>query len=125
MNFTMSVNEFADELGMTIALLGKPSFEVSTSDLNRPGLQFTGYFVHFASSRVQLAGNAEMFYLNELPAKEREKRMKDYFRYPDIPCVILARNHKPPPEMLAEAEKAGVTIFRSPLATTRNARNSR
>ena len=119
MNLTISVREFADELGMTLALLGKPDFEVSTSDLNRPGLQFTGYFVHFASSRVQLAGNAEMYYLNEMPAKEREKRMKDFFRYPDIPCVILARNHKPPPEMLLEAEAAGVTIFRSPLATTK------
>lgn len=119
MEITVSAKEFASELGMTVSHLGKPTFSVSTSDLNRPGLQFTGYFIHFASGRVQLAGNAEMYYLNELPVEAREKRMKDFFRYPDLPCIVLARNHKPPAEMLEQAQEAGVSIFRSPLATTK------
>ena len=33
--------------------------KIKRSDINRPALQLAGFFVHFASSRVQVIGNVE------------------------------------------------------------------
>ena len=35
------------------------SIVVTTPDINRPALQLTGYFEHFASERVQIVGYVE------------------------------------------------------------------
>ena len=40
--------------------------KIQTIEINRPGLQVTGYFQHFNSSRVQVIGNVEYFYIKQL-----------------------------------------------------------
>lgn len=113
-----NVREFADELGMTVSVPGRPTFEVDTSDINLPGLQFAGHFTHFANNRVQLAGNAEMAFLAEIDNQTMEKRMNRFFEN-DIPVLVVARGHKIPAEMAAAAKKQGVPILRHPATTTK------
>ena len=36
---------------------------ITSSDVNRPALQLTGYFAHFEQSRIQMIGNVEYAYL--------------------------------------------------------------
>ena len=45
---------------------------ITVPDINRPALQLTGYFEHFASERVQIIGYVEFTYLMHL---EREKKI--------------------------------------------------
>ena len=40
--------------------------KIVRSDINRPALQLAGYFLHFASSRVQVIGNVEYFYMKQM-----------------------------------------------------------
>ena len=40
--------------------------EIRLPDINRPALQMTGYFEHFASDRVQLVGFVEYTYVESL-----------------------------------------------------------
>ena len=40
------------------------SIVVTTPDINRPALQLTGYFEHFASERVQIVGYVELLIWN-------------------------------------------------------------
>ena len=42
------------------------SIVVTTPDINRPALQLTGYFEHFASERVQIVGYVEFTYLEHM-----------------------------------------------------------
>ena len=42
--------------------------KIQTIEINRPGLQLAGYFQHFNSSRVQVIGNVEYFYIKQLEA---------------------------------------------------------
>jgi len=84
--------------------------------VNRPGLALSGFTQYFAYKRVQVFGNAEVFYLRTLTREQRESRYAYLFAY-KIPCVVFSRGLKPDKEILAAAEKAGVPIFQSPLVT--------
>ncbi|MGI6150928.1 MAG: HPr(Ser) kinase/phosphatase [Christensenellales bacterium] len=115
---TISNKDFAAAIDVEIAVSGRGSFTVNTSDVYRPGMQCTGYFRHFMNTRIQLFGNAEMTYLSELPEGVVRERMEAYFSY-DIPAVCVARGYEPLPVMKELAQKRGVPIFTSKLGTTR------
>ena len=90
---------------------------IDAAEFNRPGLQLSGYYEHFAMERPQIFGNAEMGYLMGLPEKDRLAAIKRFFSY-DIPCVILCRGHVPPPEMLEIARRRDLPILGYDKATT-------
>jgi HPr kinase/phosphorylase len=84
--------------------------------VNRPGLALSGFTQYFANKRVQVFGNAEVYYLRSLTREKRESRYAYLFAY-KIPCVVFSRGLKPDKELLAAAGKAGVPVFQSPLVT--------
>ena len=64
------------------------SIEITLPDINRPALQLTGYFDHFASERVQIIGYVEYTYLEHLPREEKLKVYDQFLGY-KMPCVSL------------------------------------
>ena len=76
-------------------------WDLKTTDLNRPGLQFTGYYDYFAYERPQVIGKTEMAYLASLSPETQRERLERYFSYP-IPCIVIARGMDCP-AMLFEA----------------------
>lgn len=83
---------------------------VSVPDVNRPALQLTGFFEHFASERVQIIGYVEYTYLLHL---SREKKMEAFERFvaSKIPCVIFSTKTEPDEDMINLAIKYDVPIF--------------
>ena len=51
---------------------------VSVPDVNRPALQLTGFFEHFASERVQIIGYVEYTYLQNIEEEKKRKSMTCY-----------------------------------------------
>ena len=49
---------------------------ITLPDINRPALQLTGYFEHFASERVQIIGYVEYTYLMHLNPEERKRSLR-------------------------------------------------
>lgn len=96
----------------------KTQLDVDVSDLNRPGLQFSGYFDYFASDRVQVLGKVEMTYLDSLDPETRKQRLQTYFSYP-MPCVVICRNMHCPDELLDSARQGDVPVYRSRIVTTK------
>ena len=84
--------------------------------VNRPGLALSGFTQYFAYKRVQVMGNAEVYYLRSLSKKQREARCAYLFAY-KIPCAVFSRGFRPDAEFLKAAEDANVPIFQSPLVT--------
>ncbi len=84
--------------------------------VNRPGLALSGFTRYFAYKRVQVMGNAEVYYLRSLTQKEREARYAYLFAY-KVPCVVFSRNFKPDGEFLAAAALAKMPVFQSPQVT--------
>ncbi len=90
---------------------------ITVADLNRPGLELTGYFDYFAYDRIQILGRTEISYLEGLPQNIRKARLEKFFSY-DIPCVIITRDLIPPEELTLVARKYQKPVLGSPAATT-------
>ncbi len=85
--------------------------KIITSEVNRPGLELSGFFDHFDNLRLQLIGNVEYDYLNKLPAAERYTACKNLF-LTKIPALIVTRELEPHPEIVAAAKDVGVPLFK-------------
>ena len=83
---------------------------ITTEDVNRPGLQLTGFFDYFDKDRMQLLGLVEISYLEGIPAAKRAVVFDTLFSY-HTPAVIFARGLKPYPECLEMARKHGQVIL--------------
>ncbi|MHC1683652.1 MAG: HPr(Ser) kinase/phosphatase [Clostridiaceae bacterium] len=106
------------DLNLEVLVEGNPDCEVNVIELNRPGLQFSGFYNYFANERIQIIGNAEWSYLNTLRPELREKRIKKFFKY-DVPCIIIARDLKPHDEVLNYAKETNTWVLKSDITTTR------
>lgn len=112
MSVCIRVEELARELEMDILVGGKGVVCFHSPEISRPGLQFTGFYDYFDPSRVQVIGNAEMYYLYSLPADALRESM-NRFMETAIPCVVCARGKTPPDAVLECAENHKVAIFRT------------
>ncbi|MGN8876376.1 HPr(Ser) kinase/phosphatase [Pseudoflavonifractor sp. HCP28S3_F10] len=84
---------------------------ISSEDINRPGLQLTGFFDYFDANRIQVIGLVESTYLDGISAEERQIRFDTLFRE-QIPAFIVARGIEPFPECMEMAEKYDRTVLR-------------
>lgn len=101
---TVSVEKFAHDVGLEIAVEGRETFDIYTSDINRVAMQIAGYFEHFAYERIQLMGNQELGYMASLDEKTLEERFEKIFSY-DVPVVVVC-NGDEVPKVVAERAKA-------------------
>ena len=85
-------------------------------EVNRPGLQFSGFFDYFDPRRLQVIGKAEYTYLDSLPADKRKKAFDDLFLY-DIPALVISRDLECFPECLQSAREHGRTLLRTKQTT--------
>ena len=96
----------------------RDSWDFRSPDLNRPGMQFCGFYEYFAFERPQVIGKVEMSYLEKQAPEKRRSILEKYFSF-NIPCVIICRNMTPPPELIELAEAHQVFVFRSPAVTSK------
>ena len=115
----ISAGDFQSSLHLECVIpSSKTEWDIRTPDLNRPGMQFCGFYEFFAFERPQLIGKAEMAYLEKQTPERRREILETYFRYP-IPCVIICRNLTPPPEFLEAAGNHDVPVYISPMVTSK------
>src|SRR5690242_15533845 len=67
---------------------------IREATVNRPGLVLSGFTQYFAYKRVQVFGNAEVYYLRSLKSAERAKRYSHFFTF-RIPCIVFSRGFRP------------------------------
>lgn len=93
------------------------SRRITSSEINRPGLQLTGYTDHFASERLQVIGWAETAYLAGLDPEVRTARLDQYFSL-EFPALVVARGLHVMPDMVGAANAHDVPVFASELNTS-------
>ena len=93
-------------------------WDIRTADLNRPGMQFCGFYEYFAFERPQVIGKVEMTYLENMDAPARRMMLKKYFSF-DIPCVIICRGMKPPEDLLDAARSRNIVVYQTNMVTTK------
>jgi HPr kinase/phosphorylase len=78
--------------------------------VQKPGLAFAGYYEYIKSWRVQIIGESETKYLQSLPPRLREKRVRDVAAL-DVSCFIVTKGIAPLEELRHECEKRSVPLF--------------
>lgn len=53
---------------------------ISSPEVNRPGLQLSGFFDYFDSQRVQILGKSEFAFLQQFDDTEITNRIDNYFQ---------------------------------------------
>ena len=85
---------------------------LTITDVNRPGLQFIGFFDYFDPRRLQIIGKSEVTFLRGYSSEERRKCFEDLFCY-EIPALVISRKLDIFPECLEMAQKYGRTLLRT------------
>jgi HPr kinase/phosphorylase len=100
----IKVKNLIEDLKLEILVQGEEDSLIYHSDINRPGLQFAGFYNYFANSRVQIVGMAEWSYIEDMSSELRIERLSEFFQF-KTPCVIMSRGLEPQKELI-ECAKA-------------------
>lgn len=114
----VKITEFVSEFGLEVLSRGG-DFEqalLTITDVNRPGLQFHGFYDYFDPRRLQVIGKAEIMYLKGLTAQQRRKCFDDLFLH-DIPALVISRGLDCLPECLESAQMHERTLLRTEETT--------
>lgn len=112
------VEDFCKRLDLEILHKGSRRFmHISTFNVNRPGLQFAGYYEHFSAERIQVIGEMETAYLKTLSPDTRMHVVEELFKH-EFPCLVISTVLDPAPELMVCAEKYDRVVLRSTLRST-------
>ena len=114
----VKVENIVKDLNLQVIVEGEENVAINVSDINRPGLQFAGFYNYFANERVQIVGMAEWSFLDTMNDGLREKRLKKFFQF-KTPCIIIARGLEPHGEFLKYANENKVWVLKTEDITTR------
>lgn len=116
---SVSIGELCKDLSLeVIHKSNQGDIKITVNDVNRPGLQLTGFYKSFAYERVQIIGKVEWNYFETLTPQLRKQRAKELFSYP-IPCVVVARDLEVYEELLEAAVKFDIPLLRTNMSTTK------
>ncbi|RII26588.1 MAG: HPr kinase/phosphorylase [Geobacter sp.] len=108
------------EYGLDLALLAGGAgltHRLHSSRIQKPGLALTGYTEHLHPDRLQVLGNTEISYLQQLPESEAISFIANLCSFP-ISCFVVTKGLDPPWFLKQEAEKAGVPLLGTSLQSS-------
>ena len=112
-----TAQELAKKIKLKIVYDPQTTLVISTPNVNRVGLQLTGYFEYFANERVQVIGPSEVHFLDTLTQEEKQRVVGNFFKN-SFPCIIFSRDLKVDDVFVEYAKQKDVAIFSSSLSTS-------
>jgi len=110
--YSVSLDRIIKEFSLSIQYTPKSPAEIyiCSADVNRPGLQLSGFFQYFDNDRVQIMGKSEYGFINE---QEHYKRLErsDSFLAARPPVIIFTRGIEVGEEFLSLARKHRVPVL--------------
>lgn len=117
--FTVSLTNIINELSLeTIFMPSNPSeIKISSKDVNRPGIELTGFLDYFDNSRIVIIGNTEHSFLAKFNDRERFNAVEKIFKLKP-PAVVVTRNLEPYKEIIKAAKIYKIPILKTADATS-------
>lgn len=92
---------------------------ITQAEINRPALQLAGFFEHFSNKRIQIIGNVEYLYLQEIRKDDAaEGIIFERLFSAGIPCLVFCNSLEPNNRMIYIAKKYNVPILISRETTS-------
>ena len=92
------------------------SRRITSPHVQKTGLALAGFHGYLKSGRVLIFGESEIRYLESLDRPLRVTALRLALTA-DFPCVLITGGFTPPAEVVAEAERAGVPLLKTSVAT--------
>ena len=110
--FSVPLSEIVNRLGLDKVYISEnyEDTKISTVEINRPGLELTGYFEFFDNKRIQILGNTEFSYLGRFGSEAQRMVIDSIFSF-GPPAVIICRQIEPSNVILESAKLHKVSIF--------------
>ena len=117
---SIKLHKVVENLGLEVIIESTDYRDIilENADVNRPGLQLTGYMDDFPFERLQVIGSVEYKYLTSLDSKMQYERFRGILSY-DIPAVIFSYDREIHEDIEDLARYYDVTLLRSPAKTTK------
>lgn len=115
---SVTVEKLIKDFDMEVLSEGEKDEEIFVNDINRPGLQLSGFYNYFAPERIQVIGKAEWSFLEAMGLELRKKRINKYFSF-NLKCLVITRDLEPQEELLKAAKKNKIWLIRTELVTTK------
>ena len=84
--------------------------KLTTTEINRPALQLTGYFDYFDAERLQIIGYVEYTYLEHQTAETKRAVYEQLLSY-KIPALVYTTKTVPDQELVDLARKYEIPVF--------------
>lgn len=110
--FSVPLSEIVDRLGLDKVYVSEnyEDTRISSMEINRPGLELTGYFEFFDNKRIQILGNTEFSYLGRFGSEAQRMVIESIFSF-GPPAVIICRQIEPTNVILESAKLHKVSIL--------------
>src|ERR1700690_1330604 len=92
--------------------------EITDKNIHRPGLALAGFVHLFRYDRVQVFGNTEVSYLEQLEPAQRRHALETILGF-NVPCVVVTSDNKVDDILLKTALAKKVPVLRTPFETTK------
>ncbi len=114
---SVAVETLIKDFDLEVLVEGEKGVEITVNDINRPGLQLSGFYNYFAPERLQVVGKAEWSFIGDMSRELRRKRVDKYFSF-NSKCVVITRGLEPHEEFVRAAEKNKTWLLRTTSVTT-------
>ncbi|MGN0665979.1 MAG: HPr(Ser) kinase/phosphatase [Huintestinicola sp.] len=117
--FQVSLKTIIEEFKLEALYLPVDASKLSVceTEVNRPGLQLSGFYEYFNNERIQIVGKTEFAYLATMDEATRTEHMEMLFAQ-KVPCIIITRELPYFPEMIDLAKKHEIPLLRSKDGTS-------
>lgn len=122
-NPVISVSEFLAqapaqlELRLLAGASGAETRQLTTARIQKLGLALAGFTHYIHTGRLQIVGQSEIWFLNQLAPDKRQEAINN-LALEEISCVLVTKGLEPPPEMIAAAERSALPLVSTPLVSS-------
>ncbi|MBQ8604471.1 MAG: HPr(Ser) kinase/phosphatase [Oscillospiraceae bacterium] len=114
MKFFVTLEKFIEQLHLEVlSVPGDTSrIQITSTEVNRPGLLISGFSENFDPSRIQILGKMEFSYLDSLEQSTKMERINNLFSR-QVPAVIITRNMLISSEIVESARQHRIPLLRT------------
>lgn len=111
-NYTVTLSKIIKEIALEVIQMEEnpDKILVSSTDVNRPGLELNRFYDYYDTSRIVVFGNAETAFLNSCSHEQRKEVLDKIFSQKP-PAAIIARSLEPCVELLEATKSNGVPLL--------------
>ncbi|HXI02448.1 MAG TPA: HPr(Ser) kinase/phosphatase [Candidatus Saccharimonadales bacterium] len=103
----------AAHLGFSvIAGSGGLDREITVPRIQKPGLALAGFIEYIHPGRVQILGQSEITFLNDLEPARREAVLTDVAAC-GVTCMVITKSLEAPPELLQASERHSIPLLKT------------